>query len=483
MNPLQKNKMVLDFLNSVCSKIWNKNLHAQIRQELLNHLEDFVEEKISQGTPFEDAVELAVLKLGNPFKIGKEFNRVHRPWYLEPFALAISSVLLIFLGTLFFSQLSFWRAQSQSNDFQQIVSTKIDVFLEDQKIISQDPFFTEFGRKNDAGKFLNSRIAWIKPAHSPYSSLVSKWPDIVPPTELDVKLNGTWRNKWMEHANEVSFEKIDFSWMRNLNQYDHWDIFSHGPLSRAIKNQTADISPFSMPTPDGWALLFLAKLRLMKAVVDHKPLLALREVRQLAKLLLSQESYVEQIYATVLLELEMTAYETFLSQKLLRSSDWTPYEKKFISRVRRSLSAFTSLFSLNTSPEILKKVFLESSSRAGLCTALNNGMIQIAAVRDFMLNGVPFETRYEDKFALLNNIYEKLGPGCRLTYAKLVWKNTDEFTRTIYLNSQNSDFFPIWESGKYFWGRYIPFYRRALAAETAGLLTDNAFVSNYVDRD
>ena len=42
MIKLEKNKKVQDFLDSVCQQIWNKNLHAQIRYELLNHLEDFV---------------------------------------------------------------------------------------------------------------------------------------------------------------------------------------------------------------------------------------------------------------------------------------------------------------------------------------------------------------------------------------------------------------------------------------------------------
>lgn len=160
MIKLEKNKKVQDFLDSVCQQIWNKNLHAQIRYELLNHLEDFVEEKVSTGIPLEDAVELAVLKLGSPYEIGGQFNRVHRPWFVKPLVLTGCLMFVVFLGTLTYSQFLFWRAQNQSAEYQQKVTTKIDFFIEDQKVISSDSFFTRFGRNKDAGQFLNFKIAW-----------------------------------------------------------------------------------------------------------------------------------------------------------------------------------------------------------------------------------------------------------------------------------------------------------------------------------
>lgn len=84
------------FLKEVCKQIKYKKAHTDISEELRNHIQDRIYDYIDSGMDEKTAAEKAVEAMGDPIEIGKELNRLHKP-YLG-WALSIVNTLIIILG-------------------------------------------------------------------------------------------------------------------------------------------------------------------------------------------------------------------------------------------------------------------------------------------------------------------------------------------------------------------------------------------------
>jgi hypothetical protein len=67
------------FLDSVCRHVRAKQLHGDIKDELVAHLDELVEENLDSGKSEKEAVNLAVARMGEPEQIGRELDHTHRP--------------------------------------------------------------------------------------------------------------------------------------------------------------------------------------------------------------------------------------------------------------------------------------------------------------------------------------------------------------------------------------------------------------------
>ena len=68
-----------DFLNQVCKQIVYVFDEKAVREELEQHLDDSIEDLMTEGLTYEEAEVQAVLQMGNPVEIGKELNKEHEP--------------------------------------------------------------------------------------------------------------------------------------------------------------------------------------------------------------------------------------------------------------------------------------------------------------------------------------------------------------------------------------------------------------------
>ena len=50
------NKMVDEYVNNVCGLVKNKKVHENIKEELLSHIEEIVEEDVADGKSEEEAI-------------------------------------------------------------------------------------------------------------------------------------------------------------------------------------------------------------------------------------------------------------------------------------------------------------------------------------------------------------------------------------------------------------------------------------------
>lgn len=89
---------IKEFLNSVCEQIKYKPIRDEIAEELKNHINETKEDYIKNGIHEEDAEEKAIMQMGEPEKIGKRLNKIHKPqmnWQL-----LILTIILLEFGYL-----------------------------------------------------------------------------------------------------------------------------------------------------------------------------------------------------------------------------------------------------------------------------------------------------------------------------------------------------------------------------------------------
>lgn len=86
-----------EFLNNVCKEIKYKPANKFISEELESHIEELKNNNLCKGLSEEQAEETAVEQMGNPTKIGKMLNKIHRP-KLDWITLILTIVLILFGG-------------------------------------------------------------------------------------------------------------------------------------------------------------------------------------------------------------------------------------------------------------------------------------------------------------------------------------------------------------------------------------------------
>jgi cell division protein FtsW (lipid II flippase) len=103
-NPLQnslQNPLVSEFLDSVCREVRAKEMHADIREELLGHLEDRVEQLVeAEGKSEKEAIAEAIKQMGNPVEIGESLHKVHRPKTDWGLLLLVGAIVIIAIVSL-----------------------------------------------------------------------------------------------------------------------------------------------------------------------------------------------------------------------------------------------------------------------------------------------------------------------------------------------------------------------------------------------
>jgi hypothetical protein len=95
----------------------------------------------------------------------------------------------------------------------------IDQFLTDRKTLSEFDFFKPSRGTQDAASYLNSRISWD-------TEKFTKGSLALPDELLQEMKDKNW------HEKSLDFEKLnlDFSWMRELHQFDYWSMELDSPV-------------------------------------------------------------------------------------------------------------------------------------------------------------------------------------------------------------------------------------------------------------
>lgn len=75
---IEKNKLLIDYIENVCTHIKQREVHADIKLEILGHIEDLTSEYMEEGLSESDAIDRAIRDMGDSQIIGEQLNRIHR---------------------------------------------------------------------------------------------------------------------------------------------------------------------------------------------------------------------------------------------------------------------------------------------------------------------------------------------------------------------------------------------------------------------
>ncbi|MED4909068.1 FtsW/RodA/SpoVE family cell cycle protein [Brevibacillus centrosporus] len=104
---MKRHPQIDEYIRQVCSQIKSKEVHEAISQELEGHFADRIADYQSEGMSEKDAVDRAILQMGDSHLIGKQLHQTHKPrieWSLVGMVAALVGIGLLTLYSLLDSQ-------------------------------------------------------------------------------------------------------------------------------------------------------------------------------------------------------------------------------------------------------------------------------------------------------------------------------------------------------------------------------------------
>ena len=324
--------------------------------------------------------------------------------------LMILCLLIHLSGPLISPSAYFFKIHPQTVSALKKMNQGLDQYLErfvsEQTALSQKPFLKDFSLGADAGPFLNPLMSWSGQKDSYSGSLQI-------PDSIQDQLNQWEDEDFLNHASEVSYKNLDFSWMKKAMEFGYWDLESNSPIASLAKEAPdKDIYEYPELKLDfvGWA-----KLRFMKAAKEKDPLPALQEIHHLLKLLMTTESIHPFLQALCLSSLEAKAQDFFVQKKRLTSRENIPIPDDVKIMMRHSV-VFSELFSVYTPPEVLRRLFIEETFSPLICVGVADAMKHIVYVEKY-------RGMYPTQIKILSEALEKKLSICRLKNLRRLWND------------------------------------------------------------
>jgi rod shape determining protein RodA len=95
---LNQNKKIQAYINDVCSQVGFRDVHQDVKLELEAHIQEVVEEYLTQGSSEKEAVDKAIAQMGDANILGKQLHKVHKP--KPEWSVLLFSFLFINIGLL-----------------------------------------------------------------------------------------------------------------------------------------------------------------------------------------------------------------------------------------------------------------------------------------------------------------------------------------------------------------------------------------------
>ncbi|MDQ0063905.1 FtsW/RodA/SpoVE family cell cycle protein [Paenibacillus harenae] len=101
---IDQHPLVRQYLESVCGKVKAREVHEDIKLEMLGHLEERIEDKLIAGDiSEEEAIADAIDQMGDPEQIGKQLHAAHKPrmeWTLLGICMLLIGIGLVAMLTV-----------------------------------------------------------------------------------------------------------------------------------------------------------------------------------------------------------------------------------------------------------------------------------------------------------------------------------------------------------------------------------------------
>jgi hypothetical protein len=212
---------------------------------------------------------------------------------------------------------------------------------ETRKLRSKPALHDSPSRDRDAAEFMAPLIDYEKPLDDPPGLLHL-------PEELNKRVAG-YGSDWPLRIDERDFGSLDFTWMAQLRQFDHWTVLAFGRL----RDVPAD-NIMRDPIPNYLSLLLWSKLRLAMALRRGDAAAASSDVRHLADLIRSQDILIAEMIAIALYRIDAHA-RTFADAAGTGLAGWPAGDPEQFDRHRRA--AFASIYFTypGVDPDVVRK--------------------------------------------------------------------------------------------------------------------------------
>lgn len=269
-----------------------------------------------------------------------------------------------------------------------------EMIMEDRKIVEAYDIFRGSKGDKDAGPYLNQLIMW---ENKPGARLQL-------PQDLSDKLKD---KDWVALEPDFKALNLDFSWMAKLSEFDHWAPDLNSPyFEEGTKPMLQDL-----PFPSYMQLTNWAKLRLIHGRKTQTMQKALAEVRQLARLIFTNDFLVSTTVTIAILRHEGKFVQNY-NPKIF--GDWKTIPDEALVRAKRYFWAMPEMVDPRLTNETYERF---SGADVGKCQMLSEGMMKNLIVRDHLKN------TYPGAIKRFNDTVKNSLNTCRKSLVHMMWED------------------------------------------------------------
>ena len=266
--------------------------------------------------------------------------------------------------------------------------------LEDRKIIESYEIFRGSKGSKDAGPYLNPLVHWDNQGPSKLQL----------PKELSEKLKD---KDWVAHEPDFKTLKLDFTWMEKLSEFDHWSADLNNTHIKITERPLLNDLPF----PGYMELTNWAKLRLIHGRKTQTMQKALSEVRQLTRLIFTNDYLVSSTVAVAILRHEGKFVQNY-NPKIF--GDWKTIPDEALVAAKRYFWAMPEMVDPRLSDEVYERF---SGADVGKCQMISEGMMKNLIVRDHL------ENTYPGVIKRFNETVKNSLNHCRKSLVHMMWED------------------------------------------------------------
>lgn len=216
--------------------------------------------------------------------------------------------------------------------------------------------------------------------------------------------------KFPEGARDIDVSAIDLSWMRELSQFDHWELTEQRPVGlHTTLPRALDTNPLAK----------IARIRLLQGIASKDVKTAGREVEELARLAASTEQWTIAVNGVHCMQLTRRAFE-YARAEGLDVDGWSPPDRKVLEAAARVHRAYVGALDYHVDPALHGDLLTAPDLTAGRCAALNE-----SAVIDIELASVTGD-RYREPHEWIGRALASTKGVCRLPLAREAWEREDQ---------------------------------------------------------
>lgn len=417
MNTHRYPEFVRAFLEAATAKIRDRKLKMEIQDELLSHIDDAVD----GATDLEAAYFKAIARFGDPSLLARNLRRAHKPWYLRWTVMVPSFLALTFFASAvaasIYASMQFRGAEERWRSRQ---SLRNEILQNQRDLKTAEPFFSRvYLSGQNAGEFLNDRLPWRGAGLPENQKVQLSLPESLRSENLTAAAD---RRGLEEMAERLKVTEFDFRWMKELANFDYWEILSAN--SHALRYTHTGLSFSGMPVPDFGIVVLWVRLRLLDGYVRRDLVQALAETQKLGELTYSTETLIGTSVGLSIFRQVNRAYEDGIRDGIISRKDWKPLKLPEYDLVKTT--AWASGHWLDFfAPNDFKDELFSMQPVLGGCGSLGELGFSISNIRGFAYVDHPVYlekdlSKYVDEVRRFANTQ---APYCRMTLLKLALNN------------------------------------------------------------